>query len=144
VSLARDVALARFAAAPVARLATASVDGLPHLVPICFVLHDGAVWSVVDEKPKPTTTGLRRLRNIAANPKVSLLADHYDDDWSRLWFVRIDGEAGLVGDGPAYDSALGRLRSKYPPYLAMRLEMRTHPMIRIAIGRVHGWSASGS
>ena len=80
----------RFAAARVARLATADATGQPHLVPVTFAVAGDMVYTAVDAKPK-RTTALRRLANVAANPRVSLLVDHYDDDWSRLWWVRADG-----------------------------------------------------
>ena len=88
-------ARARFAAARVARLATAGPDGRPHLVPMVFAVEADTVYSAVDAKPKATSR-LRRLANIAANPAVALLVDHYDDDWSRLWWVRADGSARLL------------------------------------------------
>ena len=86
----------RFAAARVARLATADLEGRPHLVPIVFALAGETLYSVVDAKPKRTTE-LRRLRNVRSNPSVSLLVDHYDDaDWSALWWVRADGSARVL------------------------------------------------
>src|SRR3984957_17200162 len=92
----------RFARARVARLATAALDGQPHLVPFPFALdrHPGQedrIYSAVDAKPK-TTTDLRRLRNIRANPRVSVLADHYEDDWDGLWWARADGQAAILDD----------------------------------------------
>ena len=90
------VTRARFAQARVARLATIGPDGRPHLVPIVFVLVDDVVWSAIDSKPK-STRALRRLDNIRSNPQVSLLVDHYSDDWAALWWVRVDGEARVVG-----------------------------------------------
>src|SRR5690606_28490375 len=88
----------RFAAARVARLATAGADRQPHLVPITFVLVADRIFTAVDHKPKATTR-LRRLRNIAENAAVSLLVDRYDDDWSRLWWVRADGVATVLMGG---------------------------------------------
>jgi len=85
----------RFAAARVARLATADRDGRPHIVPIVFALDGDRIYSAVDQKPK-RTTALRRLANVAANPNVSLLVDDYDDDWDRLWWVRADGRATVL------------------------------------------------
>src|SRR5205807_1831761 len=88
----------RVSAARVARLATVTPDGRPHLVPCCFALNEETVYSAVDAKPK-TTLGLQRLANIAANPAVALLVDEYDEDWSTLWWVRLDG-LGRVVTGP--------------------------------------------
>lgn len=106
----------RLAAARVAHLATTTSDGRPHVVVCCFALHGEQIVTAVDAKPK-TTTALRRLDNIRANPAVSLLVDHYDDeDWSQLWWVRVDGTATVVGAGPEHDAALAALIAKYPQY----------------------------
>ena len=87
----------RFAAAPVARLATVGLAGQPHLVPVTFVLDGDHVYTAVDAKPK-TTTNLRRLRNIGRDPRVAVLADHYEADWDRLWWARADGLASILGE----------------------------------------------
>src|SRR3984885_10600903 len=89
---------ARFAPPPVARLATAALDGRPHLVPVVFALHDGAIYTAVDAKPN-TTQRLRRLANIERNPRVSLLVDHYADDWTQLWWGRADGVGAIPPGG---------------------------------------------
>jgi PPOX class probable F420-dependent enzyme len=107
----------RAAAAPVARLATVDADGRPHLVPCCFALEGDVAYSVVDHKPK-RSTALRRLDNIRANPSVCLLVDHYEDDWSALWWVRLDGTARVVTDGPDHERAIALLCAKYPQYRA--------------------------
>ena len=120
-------ARARLAAARIASFATASPQGQPHIVPFCFVVIGDAAYSVVDDKQKKTRTGLRRLANIRENPKVSLLADGYDEDWSRLWLVRADGDASLVEDEAEYGRALAALREKYPQYCEMTLARGTHP-----------------
>src|SRR4051812_49360507 len=98
----------RFAAARVARLATADADGRPHLVPLVFVVAGETIYSAVDAKPK-RTTALRRLANVAANPRVAALVDHYDEDWAALWWVRADG-TGRVLDaaGPEAREAVAR------------------------------------
>ena len=106
-------ARARFATARVARLATVRPDGAPHLVPVVFVLEDDTVWLVVDEKPKQHRR-LQRLVNIRAEPRVSLLVDSYDEDWSRLWWVRADGRARIVGEGPKLVRAHSLLLDRYP------------------------------
>ncbi|WP_019812110.1 TIGR03668 family PPOX class F420-dependent oxidoreductase [Saccharomonospora halophila] len=135
-------ARARFAAARVARLATVGADDLPHLVPVTFALDTGTtdppddLVTAVDSKPKRTTS-LRRLRNIAAHPGVSLLVDHYDDtDWTRLWWVRADGLATVADTDPAAAAALS---AKYPQY---RHEPPRGPFIRIAVTTWRGWAAS--
>ncbi len=106
-----DEARARFAAARVARLATAGADGRPHLVPVVFAVSGDIIYSAVDAKPK-RTTALRRLANVRQNPAVALLVDHYvDDDWGALWWVRADGRgrvldpAGETGSGSGDDLA---------------------------------------
>lgn len=124
----------RFAAARVARLATVSAAGDPHLVPIVFAVAGDTIYSAVDGKPKRTTR-LRRLDNIAAHPRVSVLADHYDDDWSALWWVRADGTATVAGESPL---AVAALRAKYPQYDAVGLG---GPFLHIAVDRWTAWSA---
>jgi PPOX class probable F420-dependent enzyme len=102
--------------ARVGRLATVTVDGTPHVVPCCFVAAGDTIYSAIDAKPK-TTLALRRLANIEANPTASLLVDHYDDDdWSLLWWVRLDGPARVVAGEPERDAALALLAAKYPQY----------------------------
>src|SRR5919198_6094826 len=104
----------RFIRAQVARLATASADARPHLIPIVFAVARDVLYTAVDAKPK-TTTSLRRLANIAANPAVAVLVDHYDDDWTRLWWARADGTARVI-DGADADAALRLLAARYPAY----------------------------
>ncbi len=128
----------RLAAARVARLATADDAGRPHVVPICFVLSGDTVYFAVDAKPK-SGRPLKRLQNIAANSAVSLLVDDYDDDWSRLWWVRADGTARVVGDGAESQTALERLAARYPQY---RRTPPPGPVVAIAIARLSGWSAA--
>jgi PPOX class probable F420-dependent enzyme len=127
----------RFAAARVARLATAGSDGRPHIVPVVFALYGDSVHIAVDQKPKRTTR-LRRLRNVAENPAVILLADHYDEDWEALWWVRADGR-GRVLDGadPEAVSAVARLRARYPQQRA------TGVVLAVDVQRWVGWSAAG-
>ena len=127
----------RFAAARVARLATASADARPHLVPVVFTVADDVVYTAVDAKPK-ATTALRRLANIAANPHVALLADHYEDDWSRLWWVRADGTARLAG-AEEERRALSLLTERYPVY---RTQPPPGPVIAVDVRRWSGWSAA--
>jgi PPOX class probable F420-dependent enzyme len=105
----------RFAAARVAHLATVTPDGSPHVVPCCFALDGDTIVSAIDAKPK-STLALRRLDNVRANPAITIIVDHYDDDWSRLWWIRVDGSASVVDDGPVRASALTRLAEKYTQY----------------------------
>jgi PPOX class probable F420-dependent enzyme len=107
----------RLAEARVGRLGTVTADDRPHLVPCCFaVVGDSTVVTAVDAKPK-STLALRRLANVRAHPHASLLVDHYDDtDWPALWWVRVDGAARIVEDGPERDRALAALAAKYDQY----------------------------
>src|SRR6266702_2409795 len=105
----------RIADAKVARLATVGAGGKPHVVPITFAVDGDTIYFAVDAKPK-RTTDLKRLRNIAANPSVSVLVDHYEDDWARLWWVRADGAARLIADRARAERALDLLARKYPQY----------------------------
>jgi PPOX class probable F420-dependent enzyme len=127
----------RFAQAPVARLATVSPDGGPHLVPVVFALDGDVVYTAVDAKPK-TTQRLRRLANIAGNPRVSLLADHYADDWAQLWWIRVDGFASVHYDGDALRIGLDLLRAKYDQYQSVSLN---GPVIAVAVRRWSSWQA---
>lgn len=121
-----------------ARLATVAADGRPHVVPIVFALDGEVVWSAVDAKPK-STRSLRRLANITAHPRVSLLVDHYDDDWRALWWVRLDGRATVEPvDGRDGRAALSLLGAKYPQHAA---EPPPGPLIRVVIDRWTSWSA---
>jgi PPOX class probable F420-dependent enzyme len=125
----------RFAQAPVARLATAGADGRPHLVPVVFALHDGVIYTAVDAKPK-TTQRLRRLTNIERNPQVSLLVDHYDEDWSQLWWVRVDGIATIHHDGSTLGAGRDLLRTKYAQYQSVSL---IGPVIAVDVRRWSSW-----
>jgi PPOX class probable F420-dependent enzyme len=128
----------RFAAARVARLATVDADGQPHLVPIVFVVAGERLYTVVDGKPK-RTTALRRLANVAANPKVSVLVDHYADDWRELWWVRADGTARIVPiDGAEGRTALRLLTERYPQYAET---VPPGPVLAIDIARWVSWTA---
>ena len=98
-------------------LSTVTVEGRPHAVPCCFVLTDDVLYSAVDAKPK-STLALRRLDNLAANPAACLLVDCYDDDWSKLWWIRVDATARVLVDGDDHDHALDLLAAKYPQYQA--------------------------
>jgi PPOX class probable F420-dependent enzyme len=102
--------------ARVARLATVGPDGRPHLVPVAFVLLGKVVYSAIDEKPKRSTR-LRRLANIEATGRACLLIDEYREDWSALWWVRLDGNGRVVSDPAEADRALAALAAKYPQYV---------------------------
>ena len=124
----------RFATVRVARLATVDQSGAPHIVPITFALEGSRIVTAVDHKPKRSSR-LKRLDNIAAEPRVAVLADHYDEDWSRLWWVRADGLAASIEPGdPRHQEAVALLAAKYEAY-------REHPIAGVVIDiRVTGWS----
>jgi PPOX class probable F420-dependent enzyme len=136
-----DEARRRFADAPVARLATADADARPHIVPIAFAVVGDTIYSAVDAKPK-RTIALRRLANVAANPTVAVLVDHYDHDWTRLWWARADGTGRvLAGDEPERDDALDALAERYPQYREQRPD---GPVLAIDVERWSGWSGGDS
>jgi PPOX class probable F420-dependent enzyme len=131
-----ETARTRFADARVARLATAGTDGVPHLVPVTFAVAGDSVFFAVDHKPK-STTDLRRLRNIAANPAVSFLVDVYDEDWTALWWARADGVARVLDDPADRQVPVEALRRKYTQY-------REHPPAGVVVATTvtawHGWA----
>jgi PPOX class probable F420-dependent enzyme len=135
-------ARALLAGARVAHLVTAAGDGRPHVVPCTFaVLDDDTIVSAIDHKPK-RTTALRRLANIAANPQVAVLADHYDEDWDRLWWARADGAARVVeGDEePSLRAAaIAALTARYAPY---REQPPAGALVVVAVQRWSGWRAA--
>ena len=123
--------------ARVARLATVDARGRPHVVPICFALEDERLYTAIDEKPK-RTRALRRLANIEANPAVEVLIDHYEEDWSRLWWVRLRGTARVTD---LHEHALELLQQKYEQYRAAPPE---GPLIEIRIAERTEWASSPS
>jgi PPOX class probable F420-dependent enzyme len=123
--------------ARVGRLATVGAGGRPHLVPICFALEGEVLYSAVDEKPKRSQR-LKRLENIRSHPQVAVIVDHYEEDWGRLWWVRLDGTAEVLDGGDEREHALALLRSKYEQY---RAQPPTGPVIAVRVERWTGWSA---
>jgi PPOX class probable F420-dependent enzyme len=125
----------------IGRLATSDRGGTPHNIPLCFWFdEDYHFYFVIDQKPKRLTArGLKRMRNIAENPQVALLIDHYEEQWGALAYVLVHGEAAQVGDADEYMLALRNLRDKYPQYRTMMLAFENNPMVRISAARVHVW-----
>jgi PPOX class probable F420-dependent enzyme len=139
VNLGPDEARPLVEAARVARLATTNTGLGIDVVPIVFALLPGdRLVSIVDQKPK-STTRLRRLDNIRANPAVTVLVDHYEDDWERLWWVRLRGTASIVNEGPVFDEALAALVARYPQY---EDEPPPGPVVSVAVEDWTGWSAA--
>ncbi len=133
-------AMQRLAGSAVARLATVDEHGKPHIVPIVLAVAGHTLYFAVDAKPKQTAD-LKRLRNIAANPAVAVLADHYEDDWNKLWWVRADGTARVVTDSAEAERATDLLASRYSQYRDAR---PPGPVVAIHIDRLTGWNGAGS
>ncbi|HEX4219838.1 MAG TPA: TIGR03668 family PPOX class F420-dependent oxidoreductase [Acidimicrobiales bacterium] len=137
--LTESEARGRFARGRVARLATADASGRPHLVPFTFALDGDLVVLAVDHKPK-SARPLRRITNIAENPAVSALVDHYEEEWPALWWARADGRAEVWDDPDRCLVAIGLLQAKYAQY---RAQPPTGPVVAIIVSRWSGWAYSG-
>jgi PPOX class probable F420-dependent enzyme len=137
VRLTEADARSRLGSARVARLATVGADGQPHVVPVTFAVDGDLIYTAVDDKPK-TTPNLRRLRNIAHNPRVAILADHYSEDWDSLWWVRVDGRATVLENNDAVKDPLDKLAQRYQQYRQTR---PTGPVIVIEAERWTGWAS---
>ena len=124
--------------APVAHLATVAADGQPHIVPVCFVLSGEIAYTAVDFKPKRSAR-LRRMANIEATGHACLLVDHYGQDWSALWWVRLDGHGRVVADPVEASLAIDALVSKYRQYAEHR---PAGPVLAVDITRWSSWSAA--
>ena len=121
-----------------ATLGTVGPEGRPHLVPIVFAYRERRLYTAVDRKPK-STRRLRRLRNIAANPSVSVLVDHYEDDWTLLWWIRIDGTARIIDAGSGFREGISLLTDKYRQYAD---RPPPGPVIEVRVGTIRAWSAA--
>jgi PPOX class probable F420-dependent enzyme len=132
-----DEARRRFVDARVAVLATVDPTPAPHVVPVTFVVDGDTVWTAVDGKPKRSTR-LRRLANIRANPRTSLLVQHWDEDWELLWWVRADGTAVITDDPDTLDRVVRLLRRKYDQYDGVSVD---GPVIEITVHNWREWSA---
>src|SRR4029077_17444045 len=127
----------------VGHLATADRAGTPHVIPVCYARVDERLYFVADDKPKRRgPRALKRLANIAANPRVALVVDDYHADWTRLAYLLVHLDAALVADAHEYAIALEALRGRYPPYRSMALAPATHPMVRLTPRRWHLWRAA--
>ena len=127
----------RLTTARVARLATTDPDGRPHLVPIVFALDGDTLYSAVDRKRKRSSK-LRRIENARARPDVTILVDHYDEDWSQLWWIRLRGRARVLDEGDERERALGLLAEKYAQY---RTEPPDGPVLAVDVTETRDWSA---
>ena len=121
----------------VGHLATADARAAPHLVPVCFVVSEGALYITIDQKPKGDPRTLKRLRNIIENPVAAFVVDRWDEEWTRLGWVMLRGSAEILAEGAEHNRAQALLRSRYPQYRAMALD--DLPVIAIRIERVTSW-----
>jgi len=126
-------------------LATATAGGDPHVVPVCFAIDEHGLYFVADEKPKRRPARvLKRLANLAENPRAAVVVDEYDEDWTRLAFVLVRGPAVVVADAAAHAAGLALLRARYPQYRTMALDdPARHPLVRVEPLRVTMWVAAG-
>jgi PPOX class probable F420-dependent enzyme len=136
---AESVVRDRVRAEQVARLATTDTDGRPHLVPIVFALEGDTLYSAVDAKPKRSRR-LRRIENARARPDVTVLVDHYEGDWSRLWWVRLRGQARVLDAGAEAERAIALLTEKYEQY---RDAPPTPPVLALDVAEWRSWGAGG-
>lgn len=136
----RELMRRRLGEARVGHLATADAGGIPHLVPVCFALEDESIHWTVDFKPK-SGPDLKRLRNLAENPRAALLVHHYEEDWTRLWWIRVDLCEAAVVDGAARGRGLDLLAAKYEQY---RLRRPAGPVVQMSIEHWSGWAAGPS
>ena len=118
-------------------LATADAHAAPHVVPVCYAVAGDALYITIDQKPKGDPRALKRLRNIAENPAAAFVADHYDEDWTRLGWVMMRGKAEILESGAEHGRAQALLRSRYRQYQRMQLELL--PVIAVRIERVTSW-----
>jgi PPOX class probable F420-dependent enzyme len=129
------IAEEHFAQARIGRLATVTPVGRPHVVPVCFVLHDGMVYTAVDAKPK-ATSALARLENVRAGGRASVLVDHYEENWANLWWVRVEGAAEVLQSARAIDA----LVAKYEQYRERR---PAGDVWRVATDELRWWRGAG-
>jgi PPOX class probable F420-dependent enzyme len=121
----------------VGRLATADKSGVPHVIPVCYAVAEDTLYVTIDEKPKRRDIPLKRVRNILENPNAAFVCDRWDEDWGRLGWVMLRGNAEILYDGPEHDRAQELLRARYPQYRAMNLAEL--PVIALRIARATSW-----
>ena len=121
----------------VGHLATADAGGMPHVIPVCYAVEGATLYITIDEKPKRQDIPLKRVRNILENPQVAFVADHWDEDWSRLGWVMLRGSAEILDSGAEHDHAQALLIERYPQYRTMHLA--DLPVIALRIARATDW-----
>jgi PPOX class probable F420-dependent enzyme len=127
------------AACRVGHLATAARDAEPHVIPVCFAIAGTTLYVTIDGKPKRIGRPLRRLANLLENPAACFVADHYDEDWTRLGWVMLRGRAEILADGAEHDTAQALLKGRYPQLVAM--DIAACPVIALRIARATDWGA---
>lgn len=126
----------------VAHLATADAKSVPHVVPVCFAIVGDTIYMTIDEKPKrETERPLKRLRNIAENPTVAIIADRYDEDWTRLGWIMLHGRAEILSEGAEHTRAQALLRIRYPQLNDMKIE--SLPVIAVRLESASSWGDLG-
>jgi PPOX class probable F420-dependent enzyme len=138
VRLAEEQARARFVSVPVARLGTADAAGRPHVVVVTFAVEGNMIYTAVDRKPK-SGTNLKRLRNVEENPRVTVLADEYSENWDKLWWARADGRGVVLAGEREMAGPLRLLAERYWQY---REAPPTGPVLAITVERWSGWAAA--
>jgi PPOX class probable F420-dependent enzyme len=132
------------AAARVGHLATADAGGVPHVIPVCYAVVDRrTLVFAIDDKPKRSARPIKRLRNLAENPRFALVVDRWDEDWARLGYVLVAGSGRICAEPASRERAVAALRARYPQYVAMGLDARRHPVVELAVETVHRWGAVG-
>ena len=122
----------------IGHLSTSDTAGAAHVIPICYAFDGHSIYSVLDQKPKRTSLiRLRRVKNILANPQVALVVDHYEEDWTRLWYILVTGHAELLLEGDEREQAIGKLRDKYQQYRDMDIDL--NPVIKITPVKIVSW-----
>jgi len=121
----------------VGHLATADRKGMPHVIPVCYVLAEGTLYITIDEKPKRQDRPLKRVRNVLENPQAAFVADRYDEDWRRLGWVMLRGRAEILSEGTEHDEAQALLRSRYPQLGPMQIAQ--YPVIAVRIEQTTSW-----
>lgn len=126
------------AGARIGHLSTSDTTGAAHVIPVCYAFDGHSIYSVLDQKPKRTSlTRLRRVKNILANPQVALVVDHYEEEWTRLWYILVTGHAELLVEGDEREQAIVKLREKYQQYRDMDIDL--NPVIKITPVKVVSW-----
>jgi len=124
----------------IGRLATVDENGKPLVLPVCFALRGNIIYTPIDKKPKKVTAyNLRRLKNIYSNPNVSIVFDRYSEDWTRLYYIMVEGEASVIQEGEEYKHSLNSLVQKYDQYREMGLLSLGLPVIKIEPKKIICW-----